>query len=97
MTKCRWCKAEIHPDMGDECVSCWALRTRIEKQPEIAQAMLISHFQGVLNTDVGSNLRSCQETDIVESGGRGVCINALNALIVLKLFSLSRYCPVTVP
>jgi len=44
MTTCRWCSAEIHLDIGEECVSCWALRTRIEKHPAIAQKMIKEIF-----------------------------------------------------
>jgi hypothetical protein len=42
MKTCPWCEEKIHPKMGDICVSCWALKTRIEKHPDIAKRMLAS-------------------------------------------------------
>lgn len=41
MNKCRWCGSGIHPKMEGECVSCWALRCRVEAHPDIAKKMLI--------------------------------------------------------
>lgn len=40
MKTCPWCGEKIHPQMGNICVACWALKTRIEKHPDIAKRML---------------------------------------------------------
>jgi hypothetical protein len=42
MTICEWCDTEVNEQMGGECISCWALRTRIERHPEIAKKILSS-------------------------------------------------------
>jgi hypothetical protein len=56
--------------MGNECVSCWALRTRIEKCPGLAQEMLDAMRPGFSGGGVASNeARSCQETALIDSGG----------------------------
>jgi len=69
MTKCKWCYRPIHQQYLSDCYECRNLFRLIEKQPAIAQAMLISNFQGVFNTEISNEARSCQETALVDSGG----------------------------
>ncbi len=36
--KCRWCSNEIKD--GEECSRCWELRTRIRRDPDLAEKFL---------------------------------------------------------
>jgi len=38
--KCRWCGCDIHPQMENECVSCWSIRMRVTAHPDIAERIL---------------------------------------------------------
>jgi len=40
MHKCRWCGCDIHPQMENECVSCWSIRMRVTAHPDIAERIL---------------------------------------------------------
>lgn len=62
MNTCRWCQTEINPKMGDECVSCWALRERVQKHPEIAMRMIRKLFGPYEQGEAFARERSCQET-----------------------------------
>lgn len=52
MNKCKWCGGKSYePADDDECFGCWALRVRIEKNPEIARRMLAELRNGTLSDE----------------------------------------------